>query len=250
MVRGGKHDRLFVIFSHHTIGTMDQQRRARVGCSVPPCATCCCGSPTSCSGSTATRTATRVTPYTRTKNAKAPGGFWEVNTAAHVDWPQQARTVELVDNRNGTLSIFGTIVDHVAPTSYGKHPKSPAGAGVALPRAGRQRLAGARQAGGRSGRPPRTARGPQRRAAGPAPFRLSPGVPDRDLMRHGPRLRPVLRVPSRQLVPARREGVRRAPGPAPGCSPSCCATSTTWCRSSPAVVRRHPRCWPACRCST
>ena len=25
----------------------------------------------------------------------------------------------------GTLSIFGTIVDHVAPTSYGKRPKSP-----------------------------------------------------------------------------------------------------------------------------
>ena len=65
-----------------------------------------------------------VTPYARKKNAKVPGGFWEVNTAAHVDWPQQARTVELVDNRNGTLSIFGTIVDHVAPTSYGKHPKS------------------------------------------------------------------------------------------------------------------------------
>ena len=66
-----------------------------------------------------------VTPYARKKHAKVPGGFWEVNTAAHVDWPQQARTVELVDNRNGTLSIFGTIVDHVAPTSYGKHPKSP-----------------------------------------------------------------------------------------------------------------------------
>jgi len=65
-----------------------------------------------------------VTPYMRSRHAKAPGGFWEVNTAAHVDWPQQARTVELVDNRNGTLSIFGTIVDHVAPTSYGKHPKS------------------------------------------------------------------------------------------------------------------------------
>ena len=33
--------------------------------------------------------------------------------------------MELVDNRDGTLSIFGTIIDHVAPTSYGKHPKSP-----------------------------------------------------------------------------------------------------------------------------
>ncbi len=47
------------------------------------------------------------------------GGFWEVSTAAHVDWPAQARLVELVDNRDGTLSIFGTIIDAAAPLSYG-----------------------------------------------------------------------------------------------------------------------------------
>lgn len=40
------------------------------------------------------------------------GGFWEVNTAAHVDWPQQARLVEIADNRDGTLSIFTTVIDH------------------------------------------------------------------------------------------------------------------------------------------
>jgi hypothetical protein len=38
-----------------------------------------------------------------------------VLTAAHVDWPQQSRIVELVDNRDGTLSIFGTLVEHAAP---------------------------------------------------------------------------------------------------------------------------------------
>jgi len=48
------------------------------------------------------------------------GGFWEVNTAAHIDWPQQARIVEIVDNDNGTLSIFGTIIDHAAPVNPGK----------------------------------------------------------------------------------------------------------------------------------
>jgi metallophosphoesterase (TIGR03767 family) len=48
----------------------------------------------------------------------APGGqrgFWEILTAAHVDYPQQARIVELVDNKDGTLSIFATIVEHAAP---------------------------------------------------------------------------------------------------------------------------------------
>jgi hypothetical protein len=38
-----------------------------------------------------------------------------VNTASHVDFPQQARIVELADNHDGTLSIFGTIVDSAAP---------------------------------------------------------------------------------------------------------------------------------------
>jgi hypothetical protein len=41
----------------------------------------------------------------------------ELNTAAHIDWPQQSRIVEVVDNRDGTLSIFGTIVDHAGYVS-------------------------------------------------------------------------------------------------------------------------------------
>jgi metallophosphoesterase (TIGR03767 family) len=42
-------------------------------------------------------------------------GFWELSTGAIADWPVQARVVELVDNGNGSLSIFGTLVDHGAP---------------------------------------------------------------------------------------------------------------------------------------
>jgi len=40
--------------------------------------------------------------------------LWEVATASHIDWPQQSRTLELFDNRDGTLSLFGTVVDHAA----------------------------------------------------------------------------------------------------------------------------------------
>ena len=47
----------------------------------------------------------------------ANGGFWEVATAAHVDYPQQARIVEILDNRDGTISIFGTIIEHAAPAA-------------------------------------------------------------------------------------------------------------------------------------
>ena len=55
-----------------------------------------------------------VTPHARPARRQVPGGFWEVNTASHVDFPQQARIVELADNHDGTLSIFGTIVDSAA----------------------------------------------------------------------------------------------------------------------------------------
>ena len=44
-------------------------------------------------------------------------GFWEINTASHVDWPQQSRLIQVMDNRDGTLSIFGTILDSAAPAA-------------------------------------------------------------------------------------------------------------------------------------
>jgi hypothetical protein len=38
-------------------------------------------------------------------------GYWEVETGAIADWPSESRVIELVDNGNGTLSLFGTLVD-------------------------------------------------------------------------------------------------------------------------------------------
>jgi len=46
------------------------------------------------------------------------GGFWQVTTASHIDWPQQVRAVEIADNRDGTLSIFGTMIDSAAPAVW------------------------------------------------------------------------------------------------------------------------------------
>ncbi len=47
------------------------------------------------------------------------GGLWEINTAAHIDWPQQSRLLEITDNGDGTLSIYTTMVDHSGPASGG-----------------------------------------------------------------------------------------------------------------------------------
>ena len=47
------------------------------------------------------------------------GGFWEVNTSAHIDFPHQSRIFEITDNVDGTLSIFSTLFDMDAPLSSG-----------------------------------------------------------------------------------------------------------------------------------
>ena len=54
-------------------------------------------------------------------------GLWEINTASHIDWPQQSRVLDLVNNEDGTLSIFTTIIDHAAgPNPGGGHASSSA----------------------------------------------------------------------------------------------------------------------------
>jgi metallophosphoesterase (TIGR03767 family) len=123
---GGRRDRLFVIFSHHTIETMTNAS-APAGISRilgPQVADMLLRFPNAVlwvNGHTHRNT---VTPYARAAGLPA-GGFWEINTAAHIDWPQQARIVEIVDNHNGTLSIFGTIIDHAAPPAPGSNPSNP-----------------------------------------------------------------------------------------------------------------------------
>ncbi|GAA1521437.1 TIGR03767 family metallophosphoesterase [Nocardioides humi] len=57
----------------------------------------------------------KVTPRPRPDG----GGLWEITTASHIDWPQQARIIEIADNRDGTLSLFTTMVDHAGPASAG-----------------------------------------------------------------------------------------------------------------------------------
>ncbi|MDQ3572809.1 MAG: hypothetical protein M3383_08130, partial [Actinomycetota bacterium] len=45
------------------------------------------------------------------------GDFWGIETASMVDWPPQNRLIELMDNCDGTLSIFGTTLDSAAPAT-------------------------------------------------------------------------------------------------------------------------------------
>ena len=104
--------------------------------------------------------------------ADGSGGFWEINTAAHIDYPQQSRLVEVTDNKDRTLSIFTTILDHAGPADYRGDLSLDGQPGQPVARAVGQRPA--RQARGR-----RQADRPQHRAA------------RRQARRHGLRSLPV-----------------------------------------------------------
>lgn len=93
-----------------------------------------------------------VTPY---PDPSGDGhGFWSIRVAAEADWPQQARLLQLFDNHDGTLSLFGTIVDH-ASAATAPAPGTP-GAGLTpsdLASIGRTLAYDDAQTGGRACRP-------------------------------------------------------------------------------------------------
>ena len=125
-VSGPGRDRLVVVFSHHTIESMDnallgtEDQRPRV--QGPAVRDLLLQFP---------NVVLWVNGHTHRNRASAfKGGadgigFWQLNTAAHVDWPCQSRLVELVDNRDGTLSIFATLLDVAAPLAYAGRLDSP-----------------------------------------------------------------------------------------------------------------------------
>lgn len=63
----------------------------------------------------------KVTPFAR----PGGGGFWAIESPSHVDWPIQSRLLEVMDNSDGTLSIFGTVLDVDAPVKA-PPPNTPA----------------------------------------------------------------------------------------------------------------------------
>jgi hypothetical protein len=45
-------------------------------------------------------------------------GFWQIETASHADWPQQSRTIEIVQSDSGEVFIALTVIDHAAGATY------------------------------------------------------------------------------------------------------------------------------------
>jgi hypothetical protein len=60
---------------------------------------------------------THVHSITAVRAQDSPGGFWQVTTASHIDWPQQARIIELLDTGTG-LALCCTVLDSAAPAGF------------------------------------------------------------------------------------------------------------------------------------
>src|SRR5699024_3055362 len=84
-----KEDKAIIVFSHHTSDTMDNPLIA-TGASVQP----------------------------RVLGEDAKSGLWGINTAAHIDYSQQARVVEIAGNGDGSTSIYSTVIDHAGKSTF------------------------------------------------------------------------------------------------------------------------------------
>ena len=45
-------------------------------------------------------------------------GFWHIETASHIDWPQQSRTIEVAKDAEDNIFIGLTVVDHAGDLKY------------------------------------------------------------------------------------------------------------------------------------
>jgi metallophosphoesterase (TIGR03767 family) len=121
-IRTSNDDRLVVIFSHHGIDSLVHPKISHTGPDGQPAL-----------GGDAVRALLHrfpnvvlwlnghthlnaVRPWRRPDDPAR--GFWEVTTSSIVDWPCQARLVEVVEI-GGQLSIICTMIDHDSPTGPG-----------------------------------------------------------------------------------------------------------------------------------
>lgn len=130
VARPGRADKYVVIFSHHTVGTMDNVPAGSGRIGGDEVAGLLLRYPNMILWVNGHTHRNQVIPHSRATGAAIAGGFWELNTAAHIDWPEQSRAVEIVDNLDGTISIFGTILDHSGPIASGSLSGTSALAGL------------------------------------------------------------------------------------------------------------------------
>lgn len=117
LVNQQRDDTLFVLFSHHTSDTMDTlvpdpENPLEPRHSGMELIALLNRFPNVCAWVNGHTHDNRIFPHA---GPTPEQGFWEINTASHIDFPQQARIIEITDNRDGTLSLLATLIEADAP---------------------------------------------------------------------------------------------------------------------------------------
>ncbi|WP_370944857.1 TIGR03767 family metallophosphoesterase [Amycolatopsis sp. cg5] len=112
-------DELFILFSHHTSGSMgnilpDSRHLVEPRLNGDTFVNLLHRFPNVIAWVNGHTHRNQIIPHT---NADAKRSFWEINTASHIDFPQHARIIEVADNVDGTLSLFTTLIESEAPYS-------------------------------------------------------------------------------------------------------------------------------------
>jgi len=110
-------DTYFVLFSHHTSDTMlnlllDPAKPLDARHSGAQLVTLLQNYPSVLAWVNGHTHDNKLTPHSHDDPRRS---FWEINTASHIDFPQQARIIDVCDNRDGTLSLFTTLVESASP---------------------------------------------------------------------------------------------------------------------------------------
>ncbi|GAA2039607.1 hypothetical protein GCM10009839_47010 [Catenulispora yoronensis] len=129
-------DKMFVLFCHHTLATMDNLDDGILGGidgdrhSGDELMALIHRYPNVIAMVNGHTHANKITPHQRPQGAPIAGGFWEISTASHIDWPIQSRILEIAASKEGiggefgnapqpaTISIFTTMIDPAAPLVY------------------------------------------------------------------------------------------------------------------------------------
>ncbi|WP_329528181.1 TIGR03767 family metallophosphoesterase [Streptomyces sp. NBC_01462] len=145
VTQSGVQDRMYVLFCHHTLNTMDNLDDGIFGGIFGDRHTgdelkaLLLRYPNVIAMVNGHTHANKIVPHPTPAASPIAGGFWEISTASHIDWPIQSRIIEIMaspDAQNAgefgssagpaTISIFTTMVDPAAPLSFGGDTSTPA----------------------------------------------------------------------------------------------------------------------------
>lgn len=145
VTRTGVRDMMYVVFCHHTLNTMDNLDDGIFGGifgdrhTGDELKSLLLRFPNVIAMVNGHTHANKILSHARPGSSPIGGGFWEISTASHIDWPIQSRVIEIAASPEAqnagefggaagpaTVSIFTTMVDPAAPLSYGGDTSNPA----------------------------------------------------------------------------------------------------------------------------